>query len=143
MKDGELLVTSAEHKRASTRVSFFALVSFGPRGSLRVAKVESLLRVRELPGDCELGPDGHLVPSPPPAVLRLAVCSVYARQGMQGEMSVVKKDQLEAENHVLSCDRIMAVLAFGEVGKHKPSSASERKAAAEDAKDQDSIFSCG
>ena len=54
-------------------------------------------------------------------------------------MSVVKKNQLEAENHVLSCDRIMAVLAFGEVGKHKPSSASERKAAAEDAKDQDSI----
>ena len=75
--------TSAEHKRASTRVSFFALVSFGPRGSLRVAKVESLLRVRELPGDCELGPDGHLVPLPPPAVLRLAVCSVYSRQGMQ------------------------------------------------------------
>ena len=78
MKDGELLVTSAEHKRASTRVSFFALVSFGPRGSLRVAKVESLLRVRELPGDFELGPDVHIVPSPPPAV-----CSVYARQDMQ------------------------------------------------------------
>ena len=92
MKDGELPVTFAEHKRAFTRVSVFALVSFGFRGSLRVAKVESLLRATELPGKCELrlGPDGHLVPSSLSAVLRLAVCSVYARQGMWGDMGVVK-----------------------------------------------------
>ena len=121
-------------------MAFFVLVLFGPRGGLRVAKVQSLLRVRELPGECEVGPDGQLVRLPPPAVLRLAVCSVYALQGMHEDVCVVRKDQLEAADYVLSCDSIVGVLAIEEPGKHKPTIFVERKAAAADVSDQNSIF---
>ena len=41
------------------------------------------------------------------------------------------------------CDRIIAVLASGETGKHKLSSALEIKAAAEDAKDQEHTCHAG
>ena len=62
-----------------------------PYGSVRVASVQTLLRLNEPNGAFEEDSDDESVMLPPPAVLRLAICRVYTSQPQQCELWVARK----------------------------------------------------
>ena len=69
---------------------------------------------------------------------------MYASQPPQIELCtptwVARKDQVQAEDAILSCASIVALLAFAEPGRHAPTARGERRAAAADVKDKGRLF---
>ena len=105
-KTGDEMITSREHHRSRSRVSYYVLMQMSA-AQQRIARIEYFLRVQP-----------PISSSQPDTALRLAVCTVFAPRAQQGPLLVANPTRIQYEERAFDVDNIATLLVSAHPGRN-------------------------